>query len=305
MSSYHYLYRITNLVEQKHYYGIRTSKNVLPKQDLGISYFSSSHDKEFIKDQLIHPENYRYKVIVVCNSIQKAINLEIKLHNKFSVSSNPKFYNKSIQTSSSFNTLGQLTVRDKDGNCFSVSVNDPRYLSGELISIMKGRIMVRDKEGNCFTVTINDPRLLSGELTGVNKGRVSVKDKDGNTLGVATTDPRYLSGELIPVSVGRGKDMMQVKDKNGKFFRVSVNDPRLLSGELVSIMKGVVTVKGEDGNNFQVSKNDPRYLSGELRGSSKGKKWIYNLELKLTKMIGANELLSDGWNFGRKIIWEK
>ena len=48
---FHYLYRITNLVENKHYYGIRTSKTTLPQYDLGIKYFSSSKDKEFKKDQ--------------------------------------------------------------------------------------------------------------------------------------------------------------------------------------------------------------------------------------------------------------
>ena len=36
---YHYLYRITNVVENKHYYGIRTSKNLSPKEDLGCRVF--------------------------------------------------------------------------------------------------------------------------------------------------------------------------------------------------------------------------------------------------------------------------
>lgn len=31
---YHYVYRITNLVEDKHYYGSRTS-SILPESDLG------------------------------------------------------------------------------------------------------------------------------------------------------------------------------------------------------------------------------------------------------------------------------
>ena len=47
---YHYVYRITNKVCRKHYYGVRSSNNH-PKQDIGIQYFSSSYDKDFIKDQ--------------------------------------------------------------------------------------------------------------------------------------------------------------------------------------------------------------------------------------------------------------
>ncbi len=34
---------------------------------------------------------------------------------------------------------GRVTVKDKDGNTFSVSKDDPRYLSGELVGVMKGR----------------------------------------------------------------------------------------------------------------------------------------------------------------------
>ena len=44
----YYVYRITNVVEKKHYYGKRKTKK-FPKNDLGYSYLSSSTDKEFIK----------------------------------------------------------------------------------------------------------------------------------------------------------------------------------------------------------------------------------------------------------------
>lgn len=39
-NKFHYVYRITNLVEGKHYYGVRSSK-VSPFNDLGTKYFSS------------------------------------------------------------------------------------------------------------------------------------------------------------------------------------------------------------------------------------------------------------------------
>ena len=60
---YHYTYRITNILLKLHYYGVRTSKDILPKKDLGIKYFSSSTNKEFIKDQKSNPQNYKYKII--------------------------------------------------------------------------------------------------------------------------------------------------------------------------------------------------------------------------------------------------
>ncbi len=103
---YHYVYRITNMIENKHYYGKRSSK-IEPKLDLGVRYFSSSSDKDFIKDQKANPQNYRYKIIIItCNST-KALSYENRLHIKFNVSTNPFFYNKAIQPSPMFNCEGR------------------------------------------------------------------------------------------------------------------------------------------------------------------------------------------------------
>jgi hypothetical protein len=90
---YHYVYRITNIVEKKHYYGKRSSK-CDPKQDLGVKYFSSSTDKEFRKDQQLNPQNYRYKIVQRFKDGKSAILRESKLHHKFNVSNSLKFYNK-------------------------------------------------------------------------------------------------------------------------------------------------------------------------------------------------------------------
>jgi len=103
---FHYTYRITNLKLNKHYYGVRTSK-IEPKYDLGIKYFSSSTDKEFILDQKENKNNYKYKVIKIFNTRDNALLLEIKLHQKFNVGINEYFYNKSKQTSTGWDTSGR------------------------------------------------------------------------------------------------------------------------------------------------------------------------------------------------------
>jgi hypothetical protein len=102
---YHYVYRITNIILNKHYYGKRSS-NIIPKLDLGIRYFSSSYDKDFIIDQKANPQNYKYKVIYIFDEIIKALLLEIKLHNKFNVGVNNNFYNKVKQTTTGFDSTG-------------------------------------------------------------------------------------------------------------------------------------------------------------------------------------------------------
>lgn len=102
---YYYVYRITNKVENKHYYGKRTS-NIQPNDDLGKIYFSSSTDLQFIKDQKLKPHNYRYKIIKIFTNSKDATFYEIFLHEKFNVGLNEKFYNKCKQTSVKFDTNG-------------------------------------------------------------------------------------------------------------------------------------------------------------------------------------------------------
>ena len=53
----HYVYRITNLKQNKHYYGCRTSK-IRPIDDIGTIYFSSSTDTDFLYDLKENRENY-------------------------------------------------------------------------------------------------------------------------------------------------------------------------------------------------------------------------------------------------------
>jgi uncharacterized cupin superfamily protein len=317
MSSYHYLYRITNIIENRHYYGSRTCHKITPQEDLGIRYFSSSTDKDFIRDQKQNPQNYRYKVIIITKTRKKATALEQKIQQYFDVGKNITFYNKAIQTSKNYCTAGRVTAKNMLGNIMSISKDDPRYLSGELFSIMKGIVTVKDKEGSILHVLLDDPRYKSGELLHILKGTVFVKDKNGSRFSVSINDPRYLSGELVYFM----KENVVVKDKNGNTMSVSKDDPRYLSGELFSITKGKVVVKDQSKNIMLISKDDPRYISGELVGVNKGLKmpnghqvgknnsqfgtiWIYNLELKLSKTIKKEELpeyVSLGWLKGRKM----
>ena len=69
---------------------------------------------------------------------------------------------------------GKVTVRDKDGKCFSVYTSDPRFISGELESATKGRFKAKDINGNMFFITKTDPRFISGELVGFMKDVISI-----------------------------------------------------------------------------------------------------------------------------------
>ena len=125
---YHYVYRITNIVKCKHYYGKRSCK-ITPKEDLGVNYFSSSRDKEFINDQKLNPQNYKYKIVSIHTDAISAINKEIKLHNKFDVSNHTCFYNKAKQTISKFDRTGQKHSEETRKNMSNArsGVNNHNY----------------------------------------------------------------------------------------------------------------------------------------------------------------------------------
>lgn len=101
----HYVYRITNKIENKHYYGVRSS-NIKPKEDIGIIYFSSSTNKEFIKDQKENLDKYKYKVVKMFDNRKDAEIYETTLHEKFSVQINESFYNKAKNTLMGFSVEG-------------------------------------------------------------------------------------------------------------------------------------------------------------------------------------------------------
>lgn len=143
---YHYTYRITNIIHNKHYFGSRTSK-VIPKDDLGIIYFSSSSDTEFMQDQINNPCNYKYKIINTFDSRDKATSLEIKLQKKYSVNVNDSFYNKGIQSTTGFDTTGMTQIINSKGDIEQISSseynpdNQKHMNSGYINTIEKGRVL--------------------------------------------------------------------------------------------------------------------------------------------------------------------
>lgn len=138
MKKYHYVYRITNLVTNMHYYGDR-SCNCLPVDDLGIKYFSSFSESWFKKDQLKNPQNYKYKIIKIFETCREdAKKLEVKLHARFDVRNHDRFINKANQTTSGFmNTpaiieKSRLTKLLKYG---SENYNNPEKIKQRWLSI--------------------------------------------------------------------------------------------------------------------------------------------------------------------------
>jgi hypothetical protein len=92
---------------------------------------------------------------------------------------------------------GQATMFDpQTGQWLKLDIGDPRRRS--LQGAFKGTVMVQDAQGNRFKISKEDPRWLSGELVSIHKGKVTVRDpQSGKHLRVSKEDPRLKTGELV------------------------------------------------------------------------------------------------------------
>ncbi|MCK9574772.1 MAG: hypothetical protein WC979_03055 [Candidatus Pacearchaeota archaeon] len=314
---YHYVYKVTHIETGQFYIGSR-SCNVMPSLD--INYMGSMKTwkpdktkliKEIIKDDFISKED-----AIKCESNEIRKNIHNKLNENYNI------------PDSGWHTLGMVTVKDTHGKTMLVSVDDPRYISGELVGCNKGHKVVRGIEGKCVRISIesdeykngdymglthgkavvkdkngkrysilkNDPKYTSGEYISIAKNKVNVKDADGNTLQVDTDDERYISGELV----GTNKGNVVVKDSNGTIMVVSTNDPRYVSGELIVPHTGMVNVIDINGKSMRVNRDDPRYISGELISTTANTEWICNDDLHIATKIKNGESIPDGWRKGKK-----
>tara|TARA_R110002095_G_scaffold202602_2_gene184294 strand:- start:472 stop:1332 length:861 start_codon:yes stop_codon:yes gene_type:complete len=95
MKTYHYTYQITDLETGMIYIGSRTCRGIEPNMDIGLKYFSSSSNKDFINNQKENKTRYKYDVLKIFNSREEAYLEESILHETYDVGINPLYYNLS------------------------------------------------------------------------------------------------------------------------------------------------------------------------------------------------------------------
>lgn len=158
----------------------------------------------------------------------------------------------------------------------------------------KNKVVVRDALGNRFLCDKTDPKYLSGEYVSIHKGTVTVKDPiTGKNMRVKKEDPRYLSGELIHTLVGK----INAKDAYGNIYKVESNDARLATGELVHVWKGM---KHKESTKQKIGKTNQVKQKGELN-SQYQTKWISNgIYSKKVAANEVQEWLDAGWKLGSK-----
>jgi hypothetical protein len=128
---YYYTYLLTNVNNGMQYIGKRQCK-CIPEED--ISYMSSS--------KYVPKKDCVKQILQVFTSNEEAVLDEIRLHALHDVGINPKFYNKSKQTSVKFDTTGfrfNLTAEQRNKLSQS-SKGTPKTLTDEQRAANKARL---------------------------------------------------------------------------------------------------------------------------------------------------------------------
>ena len=252
---YNYFYKITNLINNHYYYGVHSTDN------LNDGYMGSGKRLGLaIKKYGI--ENFKKEIIKLCNNRDEAYELEEKYVTESLIKSND-CYNIILGGKQPANEY-LVAVKDKEGKTFLVHKDDPRYLNGELVGVVKGKFVAKDKYGKIFLTDINDKNFECGEISGVTCGNVTLKDKNGNYYWVHKDDPRYLNGELVGVWSGKKHSDETIK-------------------KIKTTLKLINHQKGEKNSQF-------------------GTCWVTkNGENKKIKKEELNAFIQNGWNKGRVI----
>lgn len=166
---------------------------------------------------------------------------------------------------------------------FLVKKDDPRYISGELVSNMKGLIHVTDINGNKLTVSVDEYRNNKDKYKMIFNGTVSIIDENGIKKHIPKCEYDKLKETKNIHGVTKGKGVFI--DNNGNGIMCDINDERVLSGELKGYTSQYTVYKFKDDFNKTcfTTKDDQRVKSGELVGINYG--IIYCRDVKTGEKI--------------------
>ena len=192
----YYVYKTTNMVNNKIYVGVHKSDNIQSDQYIG------SGDQLRLSIAKYGRQKFNRQILYQFQTKEEAYAMERLIVDKQFVKRKDT-YNIRLGGQGGFGHMqGSVCVKDKQGNVFRVDKKDKRINTGQFTHITKGFFAGKDKEGNIKQTSVFDPRYITGELVGVTKDRIVVKDSNNNTLSVNKNDPRYLSGQLVGVTRG-------------------------------------------------------------------------------------------------------
>jgi len=254
----HYVYRITEIETNEHYYGSRTSDAKDPIIDLK-NYCSSSKRKKIIKE---NKDKFKFKIIRTFTNKDDKIIFESFLHYKFNVKlKNNGFFNEANQTPFGFNTTGikhthtvKEKIREKHLN-----------MSSENREKMTNKMLNTRKENNSYITmvektrkTLDDNGLNAFQRGGIKSRKVMREDIDENGYNAFQR-----AGKVLSKTLDKKAKRYNVYDKNDKLVHkcILAKDVRKISQKLPFMDKENYLGKDKSSRTRYIN-NNKEYLIG-------------------------------------------
>lgn len=295
-NTFHYVYRITNLVEGKHYYGSRTS-SISPMLDLGSKYFgspSSEKNRWIIEDQKDNPEHYQYKILKCFNTRKEALAVEILLHKKFDVKYHEKFYNEQNQTSTGFQyslSKGHVYAIDiESGKTLKITSDEYKTNKQKYKTHITGKTTVTNsRTGEKERLSQEEYAALIDEYIHPSSGVLTVIEI-ASQKKIRISSQEYQNNRHLYSHTSAGK--ITAKDKSGKTVIVSKNE--FNSENHIGITKGMVPVKLiQTGETLQVQKEEFAKNKELYQHNVKGRVRVLVIATEESKTVSKEEFYSN------------
>lgn len=201
---YHYVYKTTNIVNGKYYYGMHSTNN------LHDGYKGSGHALHKALKKY-GPSNFRKEIISFFKTREEASAFEKELVDSSVVRDN-MCYN--MRTGGDYGkTVGSLLLRDANDVIRKFDSDSDEITNGSYTNPMCGRVFVRRVSDNKeMIVTLDDFYLNRKLYITPTQGKSAYIDSDGNTCVMSKDDVRVKSGEFKPIWFGR-KHKEETKQK--------------------------------------------------------------------------------------------
>ena len=253
-----------------------------PEEDIGIIYFSSSSDKNFMLEQKQYPERYEYYILGNFETREEAVQLEVDLHKLYDVKTNDSYYNKANQTSTGFDTTGVKIIFTEE-HCKKIGEgNKGKYVSEK----------TKQKQSEAATGKRKSPEHcanISKSITGRTLSPEHCANISKGNIGhiVSSSTRIKISKKLLNIPKSKEAcENMSIAKQGKKHPYYGKKRPKEACENISKGRKGIIFSEEHCKN---ISK------------CQKGKRWFVNIKNKVVKQLpDAEIILSSNWQLGRK-----
>jgi hypothetical protein len=175
------------------YYGSKYGKNADPEL-FWKNYWTSSNYVKLFREQHGEPDVIQIRRTFDCP--KKAIRWERQVHLRMNCKNDSRWLNQAV-AGEKLSTLGKVHAMDSTGKKMLINSDDPRYISGELISSTVGMVNVKDSNGNRYAVSVTNQDYQSGILIAAGKGLLCYNNGIVDRKFLPGTEPRgFIRGKI-------------------------------------------------------------------------------------------------------------